>query len=175
MGVQLSFEPQPTLTSTLVKLRPLCLNDKDKLFAVAADPLIWVQHPVQNRHTKKEFDNFFSESIKSGGALLVVDANSNDVIGSSRFYGYDAEKSEVEIGWTFLARSHWGGKYNAELKRLMFEHAFKYVDTVVFYIDPENKRSQKSVEKIGGVRDSNLDGKGRVVYRVEATNYENTI
>ena len=171
----MSFEPQPTLTSTLVKLRPLCLNDKDKLFAVAADPLIWVQHPVQNRHTKKEFDNFFSESIKSGGALLVVDANSNDVIGSSRFYGYDAEKSEVEIGWTFLARSHWGGKYNAELKRLMFEHAFKYVDTVVFYIDPENKRSQKSVEKIGGVRDSNLDGKGRVVYRVEATNYENTI
>lgn len=170
----MTFEAQPTLISPLVKLRPLCLDDKETLFAVAADPLIWEQHPARSRHTKTEFDSFFSESIKSGGALLVFDAKSDDIIGSSRFYGYDEEKSEVEIGWTFLARSYWGGKYNAELKRLMFEHAFKYVEAIVFYIDPENKRSQKSVEKIGGVRDSGLDSKGRVIYRVEATDYGNT-
>lgn len=167
------FEAQPTLSSPLIKIRPLCSGDKDVLFAVAADPLIWEQHPVRNRHTKKVFENFFSESIESGGALLVVDAISDTAIGSSRYYGYNEEKSEVEIGWTFLARSHWGGKYNAELKRLMFEHAFRYVDAVVFYIDPENKRSQKSVEKIGGVRDTELDSKGRVVYRVKETTYEN--
>jgi N-acetyltransferase len=74
------------------------------------------------------------------------------VIGSSRFHGYDEAAGEVEIGWTFLARSHWGGQYNREMKRLMLEHAFRYVDRVVFLIDPANYRSQRAIEKIGAVR-----------------------
>ena len=167
------FDAQPTLTSSLVRLRPLCPDDKGILFSVAADPLIWEQHPVSNRHTESEFDKFFSESIESRGALLVIDAQTDTVIGSSRYYGFSEEQSEVEIGWTFLARSYWGGKYNSELKRLMLEHAFKYVDTVVFYIDPENRRSQRSVEKIGGVKDADLDSKGRVVYRVGKSEFGN--
>jgi hypothetical protein len=28
----------------------------------------------------------------------------------SRFHGYASAASEVEISWTFLARSHWGGR-----------------------------------------------------------------
>ena len=56
----------------------------------------------------------------------------------------------MEIGWTFLARSHWGGPFNSETKRLMLEHAFQYVDRVVFVISSTNFRSQKAVEKIGG-------------------------
>jgi RimJ/RimL family protein N-acetyltransferase len=38
------------------------------------------------------------------------------------------------------------------LKRLMLEHAFRSVDTVVFLIDDANLRSQRSVEKLGAVR-----------------------
>lgn len=167
----MSFDSQPTLTRSLVKLRPLNQSDKDILYSVAADPLIWEQHPVSNRHTKEEFEKFFSESIESHGALLVLNADSEVVIGSSRYFGFSKERSEVEIGWTFLARSHWGGKHNGELKQLMLEHAFKYIKTVIFYIDPDNKRSQKSVEKIGGVRDTKPDSKGRVVYRVKKANF----
>ncbi len=74
------------------------------------------------------------------------------MIGSSRYYGYSAERSEVEIGWTFLARSHWGGRYNREMKRLMLDHAFRFVDRVAFLVGPQNLRSQRAVEKIGGVR-----------------------
>jgi RimJ/RimL family protein N-acetyltransferase len=44
----------------------------------------------------------------SGGALLATDAETERVIGSSRFFGYSEEAGEVEIGWTFLARSRWG-------------------------------------------------------------------
>lgn len=167
------FDAQPTLTGSLVKLRPLIRSDKSVLYSVAADPLIWEQHPVSNRHTEKEFEKFFSESIESRGALLIFDASSDIVIGSSRYFGFSEEKNVVEVGWTFLARSHWGGKPNAEIKQLMLEHAFRFVDTVVFFIDPENIRSQRSVEKIGGVRDANLDSKGRVVYRVEKSKFRN--
>ena len=166
------FDAQPILSGSLVKLRPLIDSDKNILYSVAADPLIWAQHPNSNRHIKTEFEKFFSEAIKSRGALLILDAHSDAVIGSSRYFGFSQENSEVEIGWTFLARSHWGGRHNGELKRLMLGHAFKYVETVVFYIDPENRRSQKSVEKIGATRDSQLDRKGRVVYRIEKTRFK---
>lgn len=165
-----SFDAQPILASSLIKVRPLLLEDKTALFAVASDPLIWAQHPTLDRHTAAGFDSFFNESIQSGGALLIIDAQTEEVIGSSRYFGYNPQSSDVEIGWTFLARSHWGGQYNADLKQLMFDHAYHYVDAVVFYIDPDNIRSQKSVEKLGGKREAGLDSAGRVVYRVRKSN-----
>src|SRR5262249_5799612 len=91
------------------------------------------------------------------------------VIGSSRFHGYDEEKSEVEIGWTFLARTHWGGLYNGEMKRLMLRHAFRFVNSVIFLVAPQNLRSQRAVEKIAAVRvGSRPDGSGResFVYQI---------
>ena len=74
------------------------------------------------------------------------------VIGTSRFHGYDAQRSEVEIGWTFLARSHWGGIYNGQMKALMPRHAFTFVDTVLLVIGAQNVRSQRAAEKIGAKR-----------------------
>jgi N-acetyltransferase len=82
----------------------------------------------------------------------VVDNKTQQIIGSTRFHGYDPEKSEVEIGWTFLARRYWGGPYNAEMKRLMLTHAFKFVENVVFFVSENNIRSQKATEKIGAIK-----------------------
>jgi len=146
------FDLQPTLTGELVVLRPLRAEDHDDLYAAAADPLIWEQHPDQTRHTLTGFATFFRESLASGGALLASDALTGRVIGSSRFFGYDEARSEVEIGWTFLARSHWGGRYNGEMKRLMLEHAFRFVDRVIFLVGPGNRRSQRAVAKLGAIR-----------------------
>jgi hypothetical protein len=84
--------------------------------------------------------------------LVAVDHADGSIVGSSRFHAYDEATSELEIGWTFLARSHWDGVYNREMKRLMLRHAFRFVDNVVFLVDPQNVRSQRAVEKIGAVR-----------------------
>jgi RimJ/RimL family protein N-acetyltransferase len=146
------FDLQPTLEGPLVTLRPLSPADHERLFAVAADPLIWEQHPDKTRFQPAGFQAFFQQALDSGGALLALESASGRVIGSSRFHGYDEAADEVEIGWTFLARSHWGGQYNREMKRLMLEHAFRYVDRVIFLIDPANHRSQRAIEKIGAVR-----------------------
>lgn len=164
------FDYQPTLKSDLLTLRPLRADDYDALYAVAADPMIWEQHPA-NRNEPEVFLPFFEKAIKSGGALVAIDVATDRVVGTSRFHGYNAEKREVEIGWTFLARAYWGGRYNGEMKRLMMDHAFRFVDSVVFLVAPENVRSQRAVEKIGGVRDgSRVDGEGHdsYVYRVVA-------
>jgi N-acetyltransferase len=85
-----------------------------------------------------------------------ADRPTSRLIGSSRYYGYDAGRSEIEIGWTFIARSHWGGTTNREVKRLMLDHAFTFVDTVIFWVGEQNWRSQGAMTKIGGVKRSGL-------------------
>ena len=146
------FNLQPKLRGKILELRPLLAEDFDDLFSVASDPLIWEQHPANNRYQKTVFENFFQDAINSGGALVAIDSKSKNIIGSSRYHGYNPDKSEIEIGWTFLARSYWGGVYNNEMKRLMLEHAFKFVNSVIFVVGVGNIRSQRAVLKIGGKR-----------------------
>jgi RimJ/RimL family protein N-acetyltransferase len=144
-----SFEFQPVLTGDLLELRPLREDDFAVLHAAASDPLIWEQHPEPDRWTEPVFRRFFRGAMDSGGAFMVVDRRDGRVIGSSRYAEYEEAKSEVEIGWTFLVRSHWGGVYNAEMKRLMLAHALRFVRRVIFRVGPDNRRSRRALEKIG--------------------------
>jgi N-acetyltransferase len=169
----MSFELQPTLKGELLELRPLRPEDVHDLYGVAADPLIWQQHPSPDRYREDVFKRFFREALESGGALIAIDSKDGEVIGSSRFHGYNEDRSEIEIGWTFLARSHWGGLYNRDMKQLMLRHAFKFVTGVIFLVSPRNFRSQRAMEKIGGIRvGSRPDGDGHesIVYQILASN-----
>ncbi len=157
------------LHGELLTLRPLRPDDFQDLYAVAFDPLIWEQHPIRDRYKEEVFQGFFREALDSGGALIAIDNRDGRIIGSSRFHGYDQEKSEIEIGWTFLARSHWGGTYNGEMKQLMLRHAFQFVRSVIFLIGPRNLRSQKAVEKIGAVRIGSRPDRDSVVYQITAS------
>ncbi|MCY4263521.1 MAG: GNAT family N-acetyltransferase [Gammaproteobacteria bacterium] len=143
---------QPTLNSPIVSVRPIQLEDWSGLFAVASDPLVWEQHPATDRYQEKEFRKFFDDALNCGSAFTFVDLNSGDLIGSSRYHGYNQSLNEIEIGWTFLGRNYWGGVHNREVKKLMLTHAFKFVDTVLFWVGTQNTRSRKAVEKIGGIQ-----------------------
>jgi RimJ/RimL family protein N-acetyltransferase len=163
------FDLQPVLKGELLELRPLRLEDFHDLYAVASDPLIWEQHPNSDRYKEDVFKEFFREAMASGGAFIVIDLKDGQIIGSSRFHGYDEEKSEIEIGWSFLARSCWGGVYNREMKRLMVRHALQFVDSVVFLVGLKNLRSQKAMEKIGGVHAGtrpDANGRANLVYQI---------
>jgi RimJ/RimL family protein N-acetyltransferase len=146
------FELQPILSGELIELRPLAPADRDEMFAVASDPLIWEQHPASDRYQEPVFREFFAGALSCGGGFAILDKQTRQIIGSTRYFGYDEFKSEIEIGWTFLARKYWGGTYNRELKRLMLDHAFQFVERVLFFVGEHNLRSQKAMEKIGGVR-----------------------
>ena len=141
---------QPVLEGELVCLRPLRTEDWEALFAVASDPLIWAQHPAHDRWQEPVFRAFFDDALANKGALAVIDAQTGSVIGSSRFQGLEqAGGGSVEIGWTFLARSHWGGRYNHEMKRLMLAHALASVAEVRFVVGETNNRSRRALERIG--------------------------
>ncbi len=143
---------QPLLQNKLVKAQPLLQSDFDNLYAAASDPLIWEQHPNKNRYQLPDFQNYFKGAIESGGAFLVKDAQTNAIIGSSRYSDYDAATHTVSVGYTFFIRSCWGKGYNDALKKLMLNYIFQFVDTVTFYIGAVNKRSQISIERLGAIK-----------------------
>jgi N-acetyltransferase len=152
------FQPdfQPTLIGPTITVRPISKEDWPELFAAGSDPEIWKVHPVPDRYTEPEFRKFFDGAVASQMGFVFVDRATGRLIGSSRYYGYEPERSEIEIGWTFIVRSHWGGAANREVKRLMLDHAFTFVDTVVFWVGDENWRSQGAMTKIGGVKRDEL-------------------
>lgn len=143
----------------MIELRPLTREDFDPLFAAASDRLIWEQHPESDRYQRETFQRYFDGAIDSKGAFAIIERKSGRVIGSSRYCNLDESVGEVEVGWTFLERAFWGGVYNRELKSLMLEHAFRFLDRVLFVVGENNIRSQKALEKIGA----------RLLRRVEAS------
>jgi RimJ/RimL family protein N-acetyltransferase len=154
------FNLQPTLGNERVQLAPLRADDFSRLYAVASDPLIWEQHPNQNRYQESVFRNYFQGAMESGGALLIADATSGETIGSSRFYDLDETAGSVAIGYTFLSRSYWGGATNRALKTLMLDHAFDCVARVLFHVGERNTRSRTAMERLGGV----IIGKTPIAY-----------
>ena len=164
---------QPNLENEFIRLRPLYKEDFEALYQVAKDPLIWERHPNSDRHTRAAFRTFFQDSIRSKAALIVLDKQRQKVIGSSRFNKLAKTHQAIEIGWSFLARAYWGGKYNKAIKVLMMDYAFQFVEDVVFYIGKANIRSQKAVEKLGatqimGLAFQNLldERKDNLTYRI---------
>lgn len=145
-----SFDFQPTLEGGLIALRPALPDDFDALFAVASDREIWAVHPAHDRWQEPVFRAFLDGAFADRGGLVAIEQASGSIVGFSRYSMGRCEPGEVEIGWTFLARRLWGGRYNAELKRLMLDHAFRFVETALFRVGEDNLRSRRAMEKIGG-------------------------
>lgn len=151
------FDLQPNhLKNNLISLFPLQENDFEELYAVANDELLWEQHPNKLRYQRAVFQNFFEGAMLSGGAFLIRDNKTNEVVGSSRFYDYNEDENSTEtsvlIGYTFIGRKFWGNNYNKSLKKLMLDYAFEHVNKVYFHIGAFNIRSQKAIEKIGAIK-----------------------
>lgn len=140
---------QPTLENENVLLQTLKESDFERLYSVASDPKIWEQHPNKNRYERDVFRNFFEGALASGGAFLIIDKESGEVAGSSRYYNFDESDNSIYVGYTFYGTKFWGSKMNPQVKKLMLDHIFKYVDLVKFHVGKENFRSRKAMEKLG--------------------------
>lgn len=172
------IDRQPILSGPRLLLRPLKADDWEELYAVASDPKLWELHPQRDRWREPVFRDFFDQALASGGALVAIDPAHGRIIGSSRYDLARAEPGEMEIGWTFLSRVYWGGAMNALLKRMMLEHAFGFVERVIFVVGEFNLRSRAAMEKIGGrltsrIIESATGTPGRhVVYAIDRDSFE---
>ena len=145
----MSIDIQPTLENEKVILYPLAENDFDGLYAVASDPAIWVQHPNKERWKIEVFKNFFEGAIQSKGAFKVVNKSNGNIIGSTRFYGYNENENSISIGYTFYGTAYWGKGFNHAVKTLMLHYIFNFVSKVYFHIGADNIRSQIAISRLG--------------------------
>src|SRR5580698_8894359 len=122
----MDFNLQPYLENDLLILRPIREKDFEDLFQIASDPLIWEQHSSKDRFKKQVFEAFFNEAVDSKAAFTVISRATGEIIGSTRFHSIQGLANTLEIGWTFLDRKYWGGRFNTSLKKLMMDYAFQF-------------------------------------------------
>lgn len=162
----MTFDTQTILENDRVLLLPLTPEDFDALYAQASNPEVWEQHPTKNRWQKEVFENFFAGAIASKGAYKVMDKNTGQVIGSTRFYDHNPKEASVCIGYTFYGKPYWGKGFNPAVKKLMLEYAFQFVEVVVFHIGACNIRSQIAIGRLGAQQ----VGEEMIVYAGEQAN-----
>lgn len=132
----------------------VCLKreDYDALFEVASNKEIWAQHPHSDRYLPTGFQAYFDSLLRCDIAYLVVNKNTRNIIGATGYYNFDKDKKTITIGYTFLTPAYWGTGMNASLKSLMINHAFQYVDAIIFHAGAQNFRSQKAIQKLGAIK-----------------------
>ena len=145
----------------------------EELYLVASDPIIWEQHPENDRWKKEKFSIFYKNGLQNKfGFLLIFDKHKNKIIGSTRFYSYDKIDKAIRIGFTFISQEYWGTSINFQVKKMMLDYTFKYLDKVYFDIGINNFRSRKAVEKLGASLFSD-NKKGNVVYTLKKNQFIN--
>ena len=145
----MNFSIQPILEDENIKLIPLEESDFERLFTVASDPEVWSMHPNKERYKREVFQNFFTGALESKGAFLVLDKNSEEVLGSTRFYDFNKIDNSILIGYTFYGTKYWGKNINARVKKMMLDYIFQFVDQVIFHVGKDNIRSVKAMTKLG--------------------------
>lgn len=170
---------QPVLKGARVLIRPIVATDWTGLYKAASDPAVWEQHPARNRYQEPVFRDFFEAALASGSGFTLIHRADGNIMGSTRYHGHDGALREIEIGWSLLSCEYWGGSYNLEIKNLLLSHAFKFVDTVVFWVGDTNIRSQRAMEKIGGMRRAGIHTRtvagiasDNIVYEIRKKNFQ---
>jgi len=161
----MKFSVQKILSNENVMLKPLQENDFEALFLQASNKEVWDQHPNKDRYKREVFQNFFDGAMESKGAFVIIDQATNQIIGSTRFYNFDADENSIFIGYTFYGKEFWGKNYNSQVKKLMMDYIFQFVDFVNFHVGSNNMRSRKAMQKLGA---ENL-GELEVAYFGEAS------
>ena len=152
--------PAPlTLTSPDVRLEPLTPVHADALARVGLDPELWrwIPTPIGSVDEMRAYVATALEEQQRGVSLpfAIVDARSDEVIGSTRFGNIDVRNRRLEIGWTWLARSHQRTRANTAAKRLLLGHAFDALDAnrVELKTDALNEKSRNAIARIGATQE----------------------
>lgn len=132
------------------------------LASIAFDTRIWQNLPY-NVTDKTSFADFIAalqeKNLNGQQVTYIIRSKTNKMIcGSTGFINIDAVNQQLEIGPTWLSPNVWGTKINIESKYLLLANCFEKYDImrVEFKTREANIRSQKAIEKIGGIKEGVL-------------------
>jgi N-acetyltransferase len=144
-----------TLDGHHVQLRPLLLSDKELLVAAANDGELW-RSSVTVVPTYATIDSYIGAALDAqerGSEIpfVIVRKGSDQIVGSTRYYGIEQMHRRLEIGYTWLAASAQRTPVNTEAKLLLLTHAFEALRAVRvgFITDVLNLESRTAILRIG--------------------------
>ncbi|MGY4793711.1 GNAT family N-acetyltransferase [Lysinibacillus fusiformis] len=151
-----------TLENEVVKLKPLELSDLPEILETGSYPEIW-SHMSTTIEKKEDVNNFVENALrakdeKTEFPFVIVDKQSGDIIGSTRFMDIDDKHQRLEIGYTWLTPAYWRTAINTNCKYLLLQHCFEHLhlQRVQIKTDHDNIRSQKAIERIGATKEGIL-------------------
>ena len=148
----MTFQWQPVLTGHTICVQPLTVANYPEVEACARELATWADYPTPGMRDTGDITPWFTGGPQQARALAIVYRPEQKIIGTTRYYDVPDDEDGVGIGFTFLAASYrFAGATNADLKRIMLEHAFKSFSSVWFHVLPGNSRSQAAVLKLGAV------------------------
>jgi N-acetyltransferase len=153
------------LRGKYVYLEVLQQHHVPALRELAKNPRIWeyTRTLLINDTYDQQFDKYiaaaFDERFMIGQVSFVIfETGTDSIIGMTRYYKMEPAHKRVSIGFTWYTPEVWGKVHNKECKLLLVQYAFETLrfQRVEFEVAHQNLRSQKAVEKIGGVREGML-------------------
>lgn len=151
-----------TLEGEYVRLKPLRIDHLPALYKVGLNESIW-KWTANVVASSKDLEKYVCKAIverELGTALpfVTIERSSGTIVGSTRFGNIDVFTRKAEIGWTWINPKWQRTAINTEAKLLMLTHAFEVWDCIRVELktDANNKKSQRAIRRIGGVKEGVL-------------------
>jgi N-acetyltransferase len=143
------------LVGQRVKLLPMRITHVDALFTAGNHPAVWTYLPLQVK-TLEEMEGLVHAALegKEKGIdfpFVVLDIETNELVGSTRFLDISERNRNLEIGWTWYSPTVWRSRVNTECKYLLLKYCFETLHTVRVQLkaDNRNERSKQAIQRIG--------------------------
>lgn len=143
------------LEGRIVTVEPLAPEHEAGLRRAASDPEVWRWLPWNGGESEQTFHRWMEDALERSAdgldcAFVVLDAESGDPLGSTRYLAMRPEHRVVEIGWTWLGPGAWRTGANAEAKLLLLGHAFDELGCmrVEFKTDALNEKARAALEAL---------------------------
>jgi RimJ/RimL family protein N-acetyltransferase len=152
-----------TLAGRFVRLEPLTEQHIPGLARAGLHADLWRYMLYGNVDTPEKMRHFVLDLLRreaAGGDLpfAVVNPQTREPIGCTRYLDIEPRYLRLEIGGTWYAPEWQRTRVNTECKFLLLRHAFENLGCirVQFKTDILNTRSQLAIERIGAVREGVL-------------------
>ena len=148
-----------TLAGQSIRLEPLQLNHVSALAEAGLFAELWRLQPapVVTENDMRGYVQTALDDQERGVGLpfVIVNLQTEQVIGSTRYMDIALAHFRLEIGATWLTPAHQRSGANTEAKLLLLGHAFDSlgIKRVVFKTELLNEPSRKALARIGAVEE----------------------
>lgn len=178
----LNFTPFPTLTTKRLRLRQLDLLDENEIFILRTDENVnkYLDRPrASSISDAREFINKINAGISRNESIfwVITSTQNNQLIGTICLWNISRENFCGEMGFELLPAFQGKGIMQEALTGIInFGFGTMKLQAIEGYVDKNNNRSIRLLEKNGFTKDIDFDNKkigqpeleNMVVYRLNA-------